>query len=84
MSFSLIAGATWVILATAVATLPMRKQFPPGIVLLLVAPVLIGWIGVEHGWIWVALGTFAFVSMFRNPLIYLMRRLRGETPEIPS
>jgi len=32
----------------------------------------------------VALGTFAFVSMFRNPLRYLMRRLRGERPEIPT
>ncbi len=84
MSFSLIAGAIWVILAAIVATLPMRRQFPPGIVLLIAAPVLIGWIGVEHGWIWVALGSFAFVSMFRNPLRYLMQRLRGERPEIPS
>ena len=84
MSFSLIAGAIWVILATIVAGLPMRRQFPPGIVLLLAAPVLIGWIGAEYGWIWVAIGTFAFVSMFRNPLFYLLRRLRGENPEIPS
>ena len=84
MSFSLIAGAIWVILAATVAALPMRRQFPPGIVLLLAAPVLIGWIGMEHGWVWVALGTFAFLSMFRNPLFYLVRRMRGENPEIPS
>jgi len=84
MSFSLIAGAVWVILATIVATLSMRRQFPPGIILLLAAPVLLGWIGMQHGWVWVALGTFAFVSMFRNPLRYLMRRLRGERPEIPT
>jgi len=76
MSFSLIAGAVWVILASVVAALPMRRQFPPGILLLIAAPVLIGWIGVEHGWIWVALGTFAFVSMFRRPLWHILNKLR--------
>lgn len=75
MSFSLIAGAVWVILATIVATLPMRLQFPPGIVLLMSAPVLIGWIGTEHGWVWVILGTFAFVSMFRRPLWHIRHKL---------
>ena len=34
--------------------------------------------------LWLAFALFAFVSMFRNPLIYLTRRLRGEFPEIPK
>lgn len=88
MSFSLIAGAIWVILAAIVAGLPMRRQFPPGIVLLIAAPVLIGWIGIEHGWLWVGFGTFAFVSMFRRPLWYIGRRflsrLTGENEEAAS
>jgi hypothetical protein len=84
MSLSLIAGAFWVLAATGVAFLPMRQQYPPGIVLLLAAPVLLGWIAVDHGVWWAGLGAFAFVSMFRNPIFYLVRRLRGEQPEIPS
>jgi hypothetical protein len=51
---------------------------------LLLAPALLGWIAVDQG-VWVMLaGLFAFVSMFRNPLIYLWRRARGERPEIPT
>ena len=84
MSLSLIAGAFWVLAATCVAFLPMRHQYPPGIVLLLAAPFLLGWIAVDHGGWWAGLGAFAFVSMFRNPIFYFVRRLRGEQPEIPS
>lgn len=84
MSLSLIIGCAWVLLATIVAFLPMRQQYPPGIALLIAAPLLLGWIAWDHGvWIFVA-GTLAFLSMFRNPLIYFLRRARGETPEVPS
>ncbi len=77
MSPSLIAGALWAIAATIVALLPMRMQFPPGIILLISAPVLILWIGATHGWIWAALGLAAFLSMFRRPLWYLVRKAVG-------
>lgn len=78
------ASVLWVIAATIVALLPMRIQYVPGIVLLLAAPVLIIWIGVEVAW-WAAfLSLLAFVSMFRNPLRYLYRRARGERPEVPK
>jgi len=71
MSLSLIAGCIWVFLAAGVAMLPMRQQFPPGLALLIAAPCLLAWIAVDHGaWIFLA-GLFAFVSMFRRPLIYL-------------
>jgi hypothetical protein len=73
----LIAGALWAIAATIVALLPMRMQFPPGIILLISAPVLILWIGATHGWIWAALGLAAFLSMFRRPLWYLVRKAVG-------
>ena len=30
------------------------------------------------------IGLLAFVSMFRNPLIYFAKRARGAQPEVPS
>ena len=79
MSPSLIAGCIWVLAATITAFLPMRRQFPPGIALLIAAPILLIWIGYDHG-IWIALiGAFAFVSMFRNPLRYFAKKAMGRT-----
>lgn len=74
----------WVFASAVVAMLPMRKQYFPGVILLLAAPVLIVMIGMEFGWIVSALALAAFVSMFRNPLRYLLARLRGQHPEIPK
>ena len=84
MSLSLITGCVWVLIAAVVAMLPMRMQYPPGIMLLIAAPILLGWIAYDHGWWIFAAGLFAFISMFRNPLIYFLRRARGEKPEIPT
>ena len=80
----MISGCLWVFAAALVAMLPMRWQYPPGITLLLLAPALLAWIAVTHGWWLFFAGLFAFVSMFRNPLIYFWRRARGERPEIPT
>jgi hypothetical protein len=79
-----IIGCLWVVAATVVALLPMKHQYVPGVTLLIAAPFLIGWIGWTYGW-WVgAIGLFALLSMFRNPLRYFYRRFRGEHPEIPK
>jgi hypothetical protein len=80
----LLLACLWALAATGTALLPMRAQMVPGIALLLTAPVLLVWIGVAHGWVWVALALAGFASMMRNPLIYLYRRARGERPEIPQ
>lgn len=77
MSLSLILGSLWVLAATITAFLPYRAQFPPGIFLLFAAPVLIGFIGYEHGPLWAGLAALGFASMFRNPLIYFARRALG-------
>lgn len=74
----------WVLAATVVAFLPMRYQYIPGIALLVAAPVLIWLIAQQFGWVYAALGLFAFVSMFRNPLRYFVRRAMGQRPEIPK
>ena len=84
MSLSLLLGCFWVLAATVVAFLPMRRQVPPGIVLLIAAPILLIFIGYEHGGLVAFAGTAAFVSMFRNPLRHLWRRARGEKLEIPK
>jgi len=84
MTPSLIIGCVWVLLAVVTALLPMRRQYVPGVALLLLAPVLIIWIGVDFGAIIGVVALAAFVSMFRNPLKYIYARLRGENPEIPK
>ena len=83
MSLPLLMGCLWVIAATITALLPMKKQMVPGMTLLVLAPVLLLWIGLAHGWLWVALGLFAFGSMFRRPLLYFARRALGLPVELP-
>lgn len=80
---SVVAAILWVLAATVTAFLPYRRQFPPGIALLVLAPVLIVWIGVEHGWLWTVPALLAFLSMFRNPLIYMTKRLLGRPVQRP-
>lgn len=84
MTPSLIAACFWVLAATVTAFLPMRRQYPPGIALLLLAPVLLIWIAAEHN-IWIVLAaTAGFVSMFRNPLIYLTKKALGRPVQRPE
>ena len=84
MSLSLSLGCLWVLWSAIVALLPMRYQYPPGILLLLAAPALLAWIALDHGGWLFAVGLFAFVSMFRNPLLYFYHRARGKRPEVPA
>lgn len=82
MDYSIIFAVLWVLCATVVALLPMRMQFPPGIVLLICAPVLIVWLGYDYGWFWSLVGFAGFASMFRNPIRYYWRKwVRGEVAE---
>jgi len=84
MSLSLILWYVWVITATLVAFLPMRLQYPPGILLLIAAPCLLGWIAFDHGWWIFVAGTVGFVSMFRKPLIYIFRKWTSGETHSPS
>ncbi len=84
MSAPLILGAIWVLASAIVAMLPMRHQMMPGFALLLAAPVLLVWIGYAHGWVWLGVGIFAFLSMFRNPLRYFLRRALGRPAPLPK
>ena len=83
MSLSLILACFWVLSATVVAMLPMRRQYIPGVALLIAAPFLIGVISWEHGLLFGGVALFGFISMFRNPLRYFWQRARGQKPELP-
>ena len=84
MSGSIIVSSVWVILATVTALLPMRFQYVPGVALLVLAPVLIIWLGADFGWGWSVAAFLGFASMFRNPLKYFYARARGRQPELPK
>jgi Protein of unknown function (DUF2484) len=84
MSLPLILGALWVVAAAITAMMPLYYQRFPGIPLLVAAPILLVWIGMTHGWLWTAFGVFAFLSMFRRPLNYLIRKALGlKLPDLP-
>lgn len=84
MTPSIIISALWVLAATATAMLPMKRQYVPGVSLLVVAPFLIIWLGYENGWWLSGLAALGFISMFRNPLRYLLAKARGQNPERPK
>ncbi|SLN50859.1 hypothetical protein ROJ8625_02528 [Roseivivax jejudonensis] len=73
MSAPLVVACLWALAATIVAMLPMRRQYAPGLGLLIAAPALLVWIGVVHGAIYAVCGFAAFVSMFRRPLAHFMK-----------
>ncbi len=77
MAYSVRFAALWVVASTIVAMLPMRLQFPPGVVLFVLAPALIVWLGHDYGWVFGLLASAAFVSMFRNPIRFYWRRWTG-------
>lgn len=77
MSAPLIAACLWVVAGAAIATLPMRWQILPGLVLLIAAPVILWMLAQAHGALPVLLGLFALLSMFRRPLLVLIRKLSG-------
>ncbi len=78
---SLIIACAWVLASTVVAMLPMKYQFPPGVVLFVSAPALIVWLGYDFGWFIAALAFAAFASMYRNPLKFYWRRWTGQEVE---
>ena len=77
MNWLIFAAIFWVLASAAVAMLPMRRQYAPGLMLLIAAPVLIGLLWAEFGLFVGVAAVLAFLSMFRHPLIYLARKALG-------
>lgn len=82
MALSLILACLWVLASTVVAMLPMRLQFPPGVVLFVTAPALIVFLGYDYGWFIGVLALAGFASMYRNPIRYYWRKWTGQ--EVPE
>lgn len=76
MPLSLILACFWVLAAAITALLPMRYQYVPGLTLLILSVPLTIFVGVQLGWVWVAIVLFAVLSMFRRPLVALARHMR--------
>ena len=83
ISAAAIIACLWVVASAIVAMLPMRKQYVPGVMLLVAAPLLIAWLWVAHGWIVGSIALFGFVSMFRNPLRYFAKKALGRPVVLP-
>ena len=77
MSLSIILAALWVCASTAVAMLPMQRQYVPGLTLMIAAPVLIVFVGYQHGVLAAFAALAAFASIYRDPLRYFWRKWRG-------
>ena len=84
MTLSVVIAIFWAIASTIVAFLPMRRQYLPGGILLFSAPLVILFIGYQHGWLLILPAILAFVSMYRNPLRYFWRKWRGQPTETPE
>ncbi len=76
MPLSLTLACFWVLAAAITALLPMRYQYAPGLTLLILSVPLMIFVGVQLGWVWVAIVLFAVLSMFRRPLVALARHMR--------
>ncbi|MEZ5778242.1 MAG: DUF2484 family protein [Paracoccaceae bacterium] len=78
MMMPVLFACLWVLAATGIAFLPMRRQIVPGLVLLACVPVLIVWLYLD-GLVWIAaFALIGFLSMFRKPLQYLASRAMGK------
>lgn len=70
---SILAICIWAIATMGLAPLPMRYQLVPGLVSLLVLPVLLVWLARDYGALPVIVVTAAAASLFRKPLTALGR-----------
>jgi hypothetical protein len=76
MPISLLLACLWVVAAATVAMLPMRWQYVPGAILLLLSVPLLVLIGRDAGWLWVVPVLLAVLSMYRRPLGAIARQIR--------
>jgi O-antigen ligase len=77
MSLPVTLACLWVLATAAIALLPIRRQILPGIVLIALALVLLVWLVRDHG-PWIVLPVVAvLLSMFRRPIVALIRLAIG-------
>ena len=84
MNLSLILAFLWVVASAVTAMLPMRRQYIPGVTLLVLSVPMLVFIGYQNGWWITAIALAAAISMFRNPLRYILRRALGLPVSLPK
>ncbi|MAC77527.1 MAG: UDP-N-acetylmuramate--alanine ligase [Rhodobacteraceae bacterium] len=77
MTLSLTLAILWVFASTIVAFLPVERQFRPGSLLLVTAPLLVWGLAHDFGPLAGIAALAAFVSLYRNPLRSLWTLFRG-------
>ena len=70
--------------SSAMAMLPIRPLSGPVVMLLSASPILIWMLIDQVGWLAGVIALFAFLSMFRNHMIYMAQCLMGQRSEIPK
>ena len=81
MTASLTVACLWALVATLIAMAPRRWHWPAAYALALVGIPLLGWITYENGPFWGMLALAGGASVLRWPLIFLLRRMRGQGAE---
>lgn len=70
-------GCVWIILVSIVAMVPYPRHRPYALALLLVFPALLIALWIELGWIWAFALLIGALSIYRYPLFFLLKWLRG-------
>ncbi len=74
---SILVALIWVVVISGIAMIPYPRHAPYAGAMLLLLPVVLGFVAWQHG-PWPAVVLFlAAASIFRKPLAYLLRRLTG-------
>lgn len=79
MTLSFLAACLWALIATLIALGPRRFHWPAAWVLIASGVPIVGWVTYESGAILGVLVLIGGMSVLRWPVIYLLRRLRGQS-----
>lgn len=69
-------GCVWVILISLVALMPYPQHRPYALAMLVLFPSVLGAVAWEFGWLWALLLFLGAASIYRYPLIFLVKWLR--------
>ena len=73
-----LSALAWVVFATVIGILPRRFHFRGAMVLLPTAPVVIGLLWWQYGWVPALIALLGAVSILRYPLMWLGRKAMGK------
>ena len=79
MTPALTAALLWLVVANVIAMFPSRdRHWRAAYILIAIGIPLVGWVTAQSGPVWGLLILAAGASVLRWPLIFLLRRMRGQ------